>query len=350
MTKEQAAFGLLFFDPTMQEGDKAWLKALYAETNPYTGVPLAADAGVAVIQLQNEDSLLFWTFNAITGEPRKRLEKLFGDFLKSKYGSLDNAVAALLYRMGYVKRGEPAVHEERPLEDLFRRRSPIIAEGAAFDPNRHAGNLAPDASVKNGIHPLAFLVGPVEAVYGGQAKDSVVDLAKYIGESSRQVRSITGEITLDYGKGYCLLDAPKAQGVAAFFRNQNTFKTRDVEIASGNNYGTVLAVSMDDQPIAQSGKVLIQVGTQCRPSGWQERPVTIQVKEGRFPGLEVVDFGKAPWQVVRPDVRLAIANPRLTRATVLDANGNAVGQAKLTKAGERVQVTFPDNAMYVVLQ
>ena len=98
-------------------------------------------------------------------------------------------------------------------------------------------------------------------------------------ESKKEVRSITGEITLNYGKGYCLLDAPKAQGVAAFFKNQNTFKTRDTEIVCGNQYAAVLVVAMDDRPLGKSGKVLVQVGTQCHPTGWQERRITIQVKE-----------------------------------------------------------------------
>ena len=88
------SFGLLFFDPTMQQGYKAWMKALYAETNPYTGIPLAKDPAVAIIELQNEDSLLFWTLDTIKGEQLRRLSKLFGDFLKSKYGSLDKAKAA----------------------------------------------------------------------------------------------------------------------------------------------------------------------------------------------------------------------------------------------------------------
>ncbi len=569
VNKEQAAFGLLFFDPTMQEGYKAWLKALYAPKNPYTGIPLAQDPAVAIIQLQNEDSLLFWTFNTISGEPRKRLERLFGDFLKAKYGDLDKAqaawggqenngddfahgivaldniweltqdrtgakarrlddmteflcrtmhefnrkmekylreelgckqlvnagnwctanmvklndgerwsytanevaavnryvsgmhigknngwaickgdqftapsvlleprllpislkqvkglpimvtesawvmpipyaaespfliaayqsltavgayywfatdteewtppqsangympsqgkwlfanpdmlgnfpAAALMYRMGYIRKGAPVVHEERSLEDIFRRRSPIIAEGASFDPNRHAGNMAPDSSVKEGVDPLAFLVGPVEVVYGGAAKDSkVADLKKYMDESKKEVRSITGEITLNYGKGYCLLDAPKAQGVAAFFKNQNTFKTRDTEIVCGNQYAAVLVVAMDDRPLGKSGKVLVQVGTQCHPTGWQEERITIQVKEGAFPGFEVVDYGRAPWRVVEANVTLTVANPNLTRATVLDANGNATGKAKLVKDGKGVRLVFPDSAMYVVLQ
>ena len=142
----------------------------------------------------------------------------------------------------------------------------------------------------------------------------------------------------------------QAQGVAAFFKNQKTFKTHDVEITCENDYGTVLVVAMDDKPIARSGKLLVQVGTQCRPTGWQEKPLTIQVKEGTFPGFEVVDFGKAPWQVVRAKVTLTITNPDLAKATILDANGNAAGQAKLTNTGQQVQLTFPDSAMYVVMQ
>jgi ATP phosphoribosyltransferase regulatory subunit HisZ len=53
---------------------------------------------------------------------------------------------------------------------------------------------------------------------------------------------------------------------------------------------------------------------------------------------------------VRAKVTLMIGNPGLTRAMVLDANGNSAAQAKLTKIGQRVQLTFPDSAMYVVLQ
>src|SRR2546421_196241 len=48
------AWGVLFIDQTLQGGYKAWLKALYTEKNPETGIPLAQDPAVAVIQLQNE--------------------------------------------------------------------------------------------------------------------------------------------------------------------------------------------------------------------------------------------------------------------------------------------------------
>ena len=44
----------------MQKGFKAWMKALYTTKNPYTGLTLGEDPAVAIIELQNEDSLLWW--------------------------------------------------------------------------------------------------------------------------------------------------------------------------------------------------------------------------------------------------------------------------------------------------
>lgn len=91
--EKQSAQGLLFFDPTLQRAYKAWLRALLTETNPYTGIPLAQDPSVAVIQLQNEDSLLFWTVNGIQGPQRQALERLYGAFLTRKYGNLSKALS-----------------------------------------------------------------------------------------------------------------------------------------------------------------------------------------------------------------------------------------------------------------
>ena len=83
--------GLLFFEPAMQRGHREWLKALYATKNPYTGLTLGQDPAVAIIELQNEDSLLWWGFSNIKGDAQIMLRKLFADFLRAKYGSLEKA-------------------------------------------------------------------------------------------------------------------------------------------------------------------------------------------------------------------------------------------------------------------
>ena len=97
--ENEAPFGLLFFNPKLQEGYKAWLKALLARPNPYTGIPLAKDPALAIIQLQNEDSLLFWTAQSIKGKQAELLGRQFGDWLKAKYGSL-----AAAFKAGETKR------------------------------------------------------------------------------------------------------------------------------------------------------------------------------------------------------------------------------------------------------
>lgn len=91
---DQPPHGLLFFDPTLQAAYKAWWKQLLTEKNAHTGVPLAQDPALAILQLQNEDSFLFWTTNAIKGPQRKALGKRFADWAAKKHGSLDAAVAA----------------------------------------------------------------------------------------------------------------------------------------------------------------------------------------------------------------------------------------------------------------
>ena len=70
------AWGLLFFEPALQRAYRAWLRELLLPPNPYTGVPLAREPALAILQLQNEDSLLFWTVDAIKGAARQRLTEV----------------------------------------------------------------------------------------------------------------------------------------------------------------------------------------------------------------------------------------------------------------------------------
>jgi len=255
--------------------------------------------------------------------------------------------AALMYRLGYVRQGEPVVYEQRSLDDLWHRRMPIIAEDAGYDPNRDQDNRSKESNIKNCVNPLAYLVGPVVAKYGGDpAKSRVADLAPFLHSDRKLIQSNTGELEMDYGNGVCRLNAPKAQGVTGFLKKQGRFQLADVEIQSGNDYATVLAVAMDDRPLRESAKILVQVGTTERPSGWRTKPAQVN---GR-PGEEVVSYGRAPWMIVRGDVTVSVGNPKLTRARVLDPNGLAVREIPLDRAGGRGTFKFPEDALYVVIE
>jgi hypothetical protein len=565
--------GLLFFDPKLQAAYKQWLRQLLEPVNPYTGIPLKDEPAIALIQLQNEDSLLFWTVSQIQGRDLDLLSRQFGDWLQKKYGSLEKAsqawqgasvkgddfdrglvgfnnlwemtrpqqpdggrgkrfadqtefwtetmrqfnggmarflrqeigakqlinagnwrtadtarlndaerysytatevlgvnryytggihqgkysswaivngdrfsnrsvlfdplalpinlkqvaahpivvpesswvpplgyqseapfivaafqslsgvdgfywfamnepqwqqpasangylpslgkwiintpellgnfpAAALMYRQGYIQQGQPVVRERRSLEDLWQRRLPLISEEPAFDPNRDQEIAGKSPDFPQGVNPLAFLVGAVEVTYGtSAARSQVLDLSPYINRKLRTVRSNTGELTWNYGQGTCILDTPKAQGATGFLKTAGEIKLSQVTIDSGNDYATVLAVSLDGQPLSQSRKLLVQVGTIARPTGWQQRQTTWKDDNGQqLSGFEVVDYGRAPWRLVRNNLAVAINNPSLTQATVLDMNGMARGKVPLKRDSQKVSLRFPADAMYLLLE
>ena len=57
------------------------------------------------------------------------------------------------------------------------------------------------------------------------------------------------------------------------------------------------------------------------------------------------------WQVARTDVTLTLKNPRLTKATLLDAAGYAKSAVRGTRAANGAfTVTLPPDTLYLVLE
>lgn len=264
--------------------------------------------------------------------------------------------AALIYRKGYVEQGQPVVQEYRDLQDLWFRKPPTLWENPGFDPNRDSdAKPASDRHsnrVVNVFNPLAFLVGPVETTYSKNSpSNQSLDLTTYINDTIGMIRSTTQQIQWDYRSGLCRLDTPKAQGVTGFFRQSKAVQLSDVHITSGNEYATILVVSLDDQPIINSRKLLVQVGTIARPSGWTQRELTWQDERGQVKkGFEVIDYGQAPWLLVDNDVSIQIQNPFLRRGIVLDMNGLSRGNVQMEAGGGRVAFRMPEDAKYVILE
>jgi hypothetical protein len=567
----KSRIGVLFCDPAFQAGYRAWLRALYTEKNPYTGVPLAQEPAVAVIQLQNEDSLLFWSLTKVLadkGAPLDELRAAFGAYATKKYKSLDAALAAWqgthvdgddaakgqlglydmwtalsqksgggvaraadefmclaqlmrdfnlatadylrttlgckqlinagnwktadnvrlndlerwsgcgnevmavnryystydqgpdiawamekgqryvnasvttdpaklplnikrpvghpfmitetlwlptnlyqseaslmaasyagltgvdallwcgtgnpgwgapvkvwkplvlkfdcanpacigqfpaaawIYRTSAAQEGPVVVHEERATEDLQQQRTPLLTEDSGYDPTRDAG-LPKGSAVKTTVDPLAFLTGRVEVVYDGDpAKSHVADLAKLVDTQHKTVRSATGQLSDDYGAGVFSIDAPKAQGACGFLGRKGAIALHDATIACANDYASIVAVALDDQPLATSGKVLVQVGTTCRPTGWTEHADTFpQGKDGpQAQGFMIDAVGADPWQVACAAGTVTIKNPRLASAVALDerlARGKPAAGAQDHGA---FTLTLPADALYVLIE
>lgn len=94
--KGQNPFALLFFNPDFQKIYRGWLRTLLTKVNPYTKVALKDEPALALLELVNEDSYLFWTFNYdnIPASQMAILEREFADWVEKKYGSLERAMEA----------------------------------------------------------------------------------------------------------------------------------------------------------------------------------------------------------------------------------------------------------------
>ena len=564
--------GLLFFDPELQRAYKNWLKELLLPVNPYTGIPLKNEPAIAIIQLQNEDSLLFWTFDNLQGRDLQLLSNKYKEWLINKYGSLEQALkswkgvkiegenldkglilfykmweltnpknpnsgkakrladqtqfltetmynfnqeikqflreeigvkqlinsgnwktadpvklndaerysytatevigvnryydggihqgkhsnwaiinghkftndsilfdpysfplnlkqvanhpiiisesswvpplgyqseapflvsifqsltgvdgfywfamnepqwrqpssangylpslgkwvintpellgnfpaAALMYRQGYIQEGKPVIEEKRKLTDLWKRKTPIIAETKSFDPNRDQDRTNNSVNSKNKVDPLAFLVGPVEVIYSDQNSQSkILDLSQYINRKDKIIQSITKEISWNYQQGLTTLNTPKAQGMTGFLQKVEEIKLKDITIRSNNEYATIVIVSMDNQPLNQSQKILVQVGTIARPTNWEQQETTWKDKKGNLQkGFEIINYGQAPWRLEKNDIFITLNNPKLTKGTVLDANGLAKENITMNSDRRQISFQFPSDAKYLIL-
>lgn len=130
--QEIQPFGLIFWEPMLQDAYKQWARDLFGQVNPYTGVKMAEDPATAVIEIQNEDSLFFWTFDPgnYPQVQRLNLEALFYDWLVDEYGSIELAQAAWGdYNIGSFSRDDYANGRAE-----VRGAGSLIAPDGSFNP------------------------------------------------------------------------------------------------------------------------------------------------------------------------------------------------------------------------
>ena len=128
------AFATLYFNAKFQEKYRGWWKALLTTPSPTTGKRLIDEPAVLGAELINEDSFFFWTFNEknIPDAQLRLLEQQFGEWLKTKHGSLDKAFVA--WKDQKIARDAPADGRVgfRPLWNIAHERTPRDQDTAWF--------------------------------------------------------------------------------------------------------------------------------------------------------------------------------------------------------------------------
>ncbi len=224
---------------------------------------------------------------------------------------------ALLYRRGYVSEAGDAVRQVLALEGLFRLKGSGGFAAQALDELRKTdgGNAAAEEETERRIDPLAFFTGKVSRSVGRQDEGVwQADLSGCIDRQGRKIKSLTRELIWDYRMGILELRAPRAQGAAGFLSQVRSINLGNVEIESNNEYSTVLAVSWDGRPLAESALILVQAVTTERPFGFRASAGA----EGR-----IEEMGSWPWgmEFVRLNIRLRGGDWGKSSVVALDANG-----------------------------
>ncbi|HSI73151.1 MAG TPA: hypothetical protein VK934_08225, partial [Fimbriimonas sp.] len=92
--KGQHPFALLYFNKDFQAMYNGWWRTLLTSRSARTGKTLPEEPAVAMLEIVNEDSNMFWTFTPYENVPAPQmeiLERQFGTWLARKHGSLSNA-------------------------------------------------------------------------------------------------------------------------------------------------------------------------------------------------------------------------------------------------------------------
>lgn len=232
--------------------------------------------------------------------------------------------AALLYRRGWLAPGRVLAEVQLNKDDLLALKGTPLPQDASLDELR-LKDLPQGHDVKPGqrLDPLLHYAGRAQVKFvTGPGSVRVDDLHPLIDHSAQTVTSSTGELRLDYGKGLLRINAPRAQGISGALKAAGSTDLADLIVASDLDLGHIIAVSLDDQPLATSGRILLQVMSEERTSDFATEPA----EAGRH---RIVNIGRDPWMVraLQGIVRFKRPDAAQLKVTALDFNGSPAGNA-----------------------
>lgn len=259
--------------------------------------------------------------------------------------------ASLIFRRNYVKEAPAVVTDQLNLSQLYQLKGGSLGQLLGLDFAK-AGQAEGAEKMEHAalFDPLSFYVGRVvrKMTEGepGMRKDP--GLAACIDRQGKKVRSITGEMALDYGQGIATMQAPCAQGLSGFLSQAGKVELQDVTIESRNEYGTIMVVSLDGQPLKTSRRVLLQVATEEKNLGYKTEAGSATRGETTLQGNKIVEMGSGPL-VVRKFSGDIIFKGVFPRVLALDVYGNLKkelpgGADKVTKVG------LLEDTLYYVLE
>lgn len=263
---------------------------------------------------------------------------------------------ALIFRNGYIQEGPVVVREALKLADLYALKGAAVTEAEGLDEMTRA-NIPEGRRVEveriGKVDPLAYYVGKVVREIAREPGPSrIMDLRPFIDRGRKLIRSANGELVWDWDTGLLTINAPCAQGVVGFLREAGPRKTDLMGVSVDNEYGAVLLVSMDGEPLSRSRRMLLQVMSEDRNYGYRTTSVSTKDTDGdTVKALRITDVGRPPIMVRQMEGTVTIERPDAAELEVVALNVSGYRRHKLPggSAG-RLQIKLLPDCFYYVLR
>lgn len=250
--------------------------------------------------------------------------------------------AALIFRRGLIAEGDRLVELTLRPDDLLALKGTPLPQDAALDELRLKDVPKGGAAPRPGqvIDPLVHYAGRTSVRFDDRGKTAVKDLRPYVDRAKQTVASTTGQLRLDYGKGLLTLNAPSAQAASGNLAAAGAVALKDITIRSPMDLVHIVAVSLDDRPLASSRKILLQVMTEEKPTDFATEPTP----EGP---RKITNIGRDPWLIreIEGSIRLKRPDAATLKVTALDANGDP-----LRTLPPSAEITLAKDVLYYLIE
>jgi hypothetical protein len=248
--------------------------------------------------------------------------------------------AALIYRRGLIAQGEQLVTLNLKIGDLMHLRGAPRGLEGDIDEKMPVSDSGGPVDAAGTIDPLACFAGRASVRFTSEGGLSECKpLGSFIDRTHRYVTSTNGQLQLDYENGILTLDAPQVQGVSGNLAKAGAVRLRDLAIISSLELGHIVAVSLDNLPLTQSGRILLQVASEEKNSEFVANPTG----NGR---LAIASIGHDPWLMkdLAGEVRLMRPDAANLKVTALNFNG----YPKKPLGGAAAVQLLPDTMYYLI--
>jgi len=232
--------------------------------------------------------------------------------------------AALIFRKGLIDPGEVMAEIRLNQDDLISLQGTPLPQDGSFDLLRLQD--VPDGTPLQAdkvIDPLIHFVGRTKVEITDQVSAiRVEDLRPYIDRQQETVSSSHRQLELDYQNGLLRINASKVQGASGNLAAHPTIMLRDLTITCPMDLAHIVLVSLDDLPISESKRMLLQAMSEEKATHFQTEPL-----DG---GLHrIKDVGRNPWRV--RELSGSVQFKDEVTFVPLDQNGHTLGESSSGK-------------------